>query len=901
VIFTFVLISPLSLFSQFNRVENIIARIEENDFKKAKELKSKLKDDTPLILQAYIQYLILNDLESPERNIDSAYFSLLSVLEYYSTSNDIDKDEYCLRFKLCGQDLIDDKLHLEQEAFVFYSKNLSIDDLRYFAKNFHNDELISVAYSTIEKVEFDLVESENSTKAFSDFLTKYPNSKYKEIVLDKWSEIEYQQCLLKNEEKTYRDFLKNFPNSKKIIEAKTNLGKIAFKKDLIENNIIGYTEFLNEFDNEELKFYLRNEIDTIRYKICFANYQNLKNSDSLESLYEFTTKFIDCEFADSIMNRIEILEWNNLKINFSKEKANSFLNKFPDTEFKYEILTRLFDVEYLEYSLSDDNVKIYEFRKKYKGLNDPRISMIVKPQIFENKRDGQSKFGFIDPFDNNIIIYPLWDQVREFSNGLAAVKLQNEWGFIDKNGLVVIPIMYEDVKDFKDGLAGVKYDGLWTIIDKNMMPITEQLFQNVGDYNSGLINVNTLTNGWVFISNEGKLKSTVQSYLAASPFNSGFAFVQDVNGYFIIDTNFNTVFKVDYELPLYNNTTIYEGCSWFEPCLAREILCNYYNRRTPYSLKKYGNALLLNEGLVYDLNKKECWISKYVYFDNEILAFGNRITDRNPQAKLFIYSERYDVQEINLIQSSTGNTDYISISKKQDHLILLHREKNKSSMVKINAVQPIIPCKFKIVQNGNGFYFEDLNKNILGNKMDYTFASEFKNGRAIVGISDKFLVIDTNGNQVGGIYNFISRLNDDLFVVCNGGVCYLMDYLGNYLSKGYNHIDSKIYNGTIMIVENNLKGFIDTTGDVLIEPQFLDAIGFSNGVAIVTAKFESSKCKNYNFNCWDCNYWECRRTRYVNKLGVTVAGDFQKKLEYFPVGSPDEYMLLNEDSYFLGN
>ena len=63
------------------------------------------------------------------------------------------------------------------------------------------------------------------------------------------------------------------------------------------------------------------------------------------------------------------------------------------------------------------------------------------------------KWGFIDK-DGNIVINPQFDNVHPFKEGLAAVCDKNEkWGFIDKNGTLVINYQFEDVDDFSEGLA----------------------------------------------------------------------------------------------------------------------------------------------------------------------------------------------------------------------------------------------------------------------------------------------------------------------------------------------------------------------------------------------------------------------------------------------------------------
>jgi len=58
---------------------------------------------------------------------------------------------------------------------------------------------------------------------------------------------------------------------------------------------------------------------------------------------------------------------------------------------------------------------------------------------------------------------------RAFSDGLAAVWRDRKYGFIDKSGTSAITPLYEVVGDFSEGLAAVKLDGReksWSFIDK---------------------------------------------------------------------------------------------------------------------------------------------------------------------------------------------------------------------------------------------------------------------------------------------------------------------------------------------------------------------------------------------------------------------------------------------------
>ena len=46
-----------------------------------------------------------------------------------------------------------------------------------------------------------------------------------------------------------------------------------------------------------------------------------------------------------------------------------------------------------------------------------------------------------------------YDEAMTFSEGMAAVKLDGKWGFIDSTGNVAIPLKYADAMSFHDSIA----------------------------------------------------------------------------------------------------------------------------------------------------------------------------------------------------------------------------------------------------------------------------------------------------------------------------------------------------------------------------------------------------------------------------------------------------------------
>ena len=64
------------------------------------------------------------------------------------------------------------------------------------------------------------------------------------------------------------------------------------------------------------------------------------------------------------------------------------------------------------------------------------------------------KFGFKGP-DGKTEIEPKFDEVGEFSEGVAPVRLGDKWGYIDHFGSVLSPVVYQSAFRFQNGYAWV--------------------------------------------------------------------------------------------------------------------------------------------------------------------------------------------------------------------------------------------------------------------------------------------------------------------------------------------------------------------------------------------------------------------------------------------------------------
>ncbi|MCC5911646.1 MAG: WG repeat-containing protein [Clostridiaceae bacterium] len=98
-----------------------------------------------------------------------------------------------------------------------------------------------------------------------------------------------------------------------------------------------------------------------------------------------------------------------------------------------------------------NNIVIEEAEENSKGAQEDDIEIILQKELRPKELEG--KWGFVDE-NNNFIISPKYDDVKAFSEGLAAVEMNELWGFIDREGIMIIEPQYIIVESFENGVAG---------------------------------------------------------------------------------------------------------------------------------------------------------------------------------------------------------------------------------------------------------------------------------------------------------------------------------------------------------------------------------------------------------------------------------------------------------------
>jgi hypothetical protein len=149
--------------------------------------------------------------------------------------------------------------------------------------------------------------------------------------------------------------------------------------------------------------------------------------------------------------------------------------------------------------------------KKFQEIGDFKLvnqddvdsERLAVAALYETK-----KYGFIN-LSGDFAINPIFDKVRNFSNGFAEVKINGKWGYIDKKGKIAIPAIYDDVWPFwLDGKAMVAQKGKqWKkgIININGVFVLNCEYDDVNAVNNNLYGYKKSENKSKIFNKDGKI------------------------------------------------------------------------------------------------------------------------------------------------------------------------------------------------------------------------------------------------------------------------------------------------------------------------------------------------------------------------------------------------------------
>ncbi len=136
--------------------------------------------------------------------------------------------------------------------------------------------------------------------------------------------------------------------------------------------------------------------------------------------------------------------------------------------------------------------------EKHYGLIDSSGKILLRPRYVQiypfDPRYGVAKvaygndrlrYGLINRRGELITASTGYREIHPFSEGLAAVKLKDQYGFIAPSGKLAIPARFSKVSDFSEGRAVVQLNGRCGYIDRRGNVVIQPSFSRCLDFHEG--------------------------------------------------------------------------------------------------------------------------------------------------------------------------------------------------------------------------------------------------------------------------------------------------------------------------------------------------------------------------------------------------------------------------------
>jgi hypothetical protein len=159
----------------------------------------------------------------------------------------------------------------------------------------------------------------------------------------------------------------------------------------------------------------------------------------------------------------------------------------------------------------------------------PGGDFVVPEDSVKLKTVPHCKYAFIDK-TGRTMSDQRFDDAKDFSEGLAAVKINGKWGFIDKTGALIVKAVFDTAESYSDGVALISEKGLFGFIGHDGTYAIEPHFKYAESFVDGL----ALIGNGIFYRDDSSFwyvdhtgqRAISDSFLMATSFFKGLAHVK---------------------------------------------------------------------------------------------------------------------------------------------------------------------------------------------------------------------------------------------------------------------------------------------------------------------------------------------------------------------------------------
>lgn len=420
-----------------------------------------------------------------------------------------------------------------------------------------------------------------------------------------------------------------------------------------------------------------------------------------------------------------------------------FIKQYSTDETKEEAWKLLYSNSVKNYHEKE----LYEFMDKYPDY--PYHSAIMKEISLSQKmllpfENNESVFGYIDTL-GHWVIKPLYDDASVFVEGVASVCRNDSCFYINKEGIKTSPFYFDEAENYQNGTAIVKKGKYYFLINRSGQFITNG-YEDMNMLSDGL-HVCKQNNLYGAINHKGETVIPFM-YKQLGNFKKGYAYYLSNH----------------YGLVSITNTTLTAQWDWVSDVDANSLVT--VKRGEKFGLMALDEQLLINpEFDVINIAKNGVYIlvkaNFYGFYDAKERCFITSI-DYN-------YDKKFDTDYY------TNGTQFKLIQNGKVALI----DANGRFSINFGVYDDLFFAKCDVirVRKNNNYGFVDRKLKTLISA-EYTEASDFDNGVAIVSKKDNYYLINKEGEVLVNMGQKIEKITSSVYLTNEEGFWGLVNHQG---------------------------------------------------------------------------------------------------------------------------
>ncbi len=406
------------------------------------------------------------------------------------------------------------------------------------------------------------------------------------------------------------------------------------------------------------------------------------------------------------------------------------------------------------------------------------------------------KYGFINK-QGQIAIQARFDDAKEFHNGLAAVKLGEKWGYIDKTGQFDTERVFDWVPEKLDeDLNRVQIGKKWGFVNKSGKVVIQPQFDKAFPFSEGLAAV-YFDEGWGYINTAGKFH--IWGFDAPKfPAGTGMEFRKfRVEGLGRFSEGWATIEA--WMQVVRENKVLYSG-----------QFMGYIDKRGDYVFPPlYKGALPIHKGLIVVKTAREDQKERFCVFDRKVLS---KSSSQMPYRIPPIFEK---------VDRPVEGFHRVTVTKKE-----LTIDFDLENRVRVNLENNAFHKSISSSDICFAIYLSAIGR--FRNPTKFPYVSVPYDHKPL------YNFIDDSGNLVSHLwFESAFEFSEGLAVVKANGKWGAIDKTGDFVIKPQHEFLSSFHQNRAAFLKDGKQGLIDKSGVVVVPPTYLNVDSFSDGLATV--------------------------------------------------------------------